>query len=140
MKNWFQKIGYRIAAFMYGRYGQDELNFVILILALILSIVGALPFPWIWLAAPISFALLVWSIFRSFSKNIPKRRRELERYLKIKRKPANAIKLRKNKKRDKKTHCYFKCSKCKAVLRVPKGKGSIIVTCPRCGERIEKNT
>jgi len=88
----------------------------------------------------LALLIMFWTIFRSYSKNIPRRRRELEVYLKIKRKPQNARKLRKNKKRDKKTHCYFKCPTCKAVLRVPRGKGEIIVTCPRCNGRIPKKT
>ena len=145
MKSFFQKIGYKIAAFMYGRYGHDELNTVILVCALVVSlassVVGSLPkLYYFHLFSLLSTALLVWSIFRMLSKNHAKRRKELNVYLKIKNKPANAIKLHKNKKRDKKTHVYFKCHKCRAVLRVPRGKGSIIVTCPRCGERIEKKT
>ena len=145
MKSFFQKIGYKIAAFMYGRYGHDELNTVILVCALVISlassVVGAIPkLYYFHLFSLLSTALLVWSIFRMLSKNHAKRRKELNVYLKIKNKPANAIKLHKNKKRDKKTHVYFKCHKCRAVLRVPRGKGSIIVTCPRCGERIEKKT
>ena len=145
MRNFFQKLRYKIAAFMYGRYGHDELNTVIMVCALVISLVGAIlsSFPKLYyfsLLSLVSTALLVWAIFRMLSKNYTKRRRELEIYLKIKNKPANAIKLHKNKKRDKKTHVYFKCHKCKAVLRVPRGKGNIIVTCPRCKERIEKKT
>ena len=85
-------------------------------------------------------AVLVWSLMRSFSRKIDRRRRELDRYLRIKKPIVNFFKLRRNKWRDRKTHVYFKCPKCKAMLRVPKGKGSIIVTCTRCRERIEKNT
>ena len=145
MKSFFQKIGYKIAAFMYGRYGHDELNTVILVCALVVSlassVVGSLPkLSYFHLFSLLSTALLVWAIFRMLSKNYTKRRKELDIYLRIKSKPANAIKLHKNKRRDKKTHVYFKCHKCRAVLRVPRGKGNIIVTCPRCGERIEKKT
>lgn len=140
MRNWFQKIKYRIARMMYGRYGNDELNIVLLVLALVLSVVGSLPVPYLWLSSVVGLIVLCWTFFRTFSRNIVKRRRELEFYLKIKNKPKNARKLRKNKKRDKKTHVYFKCPKCRAVLRVPRGKGDIIVTCPRCNERIEKRT
>lgn len=140
MRNWFQKIKYSIARMMYGRYGNDELNFVLLISALILSVMGGIPVPFFWICSIVSILLLILALCRTFSKNIFKRRRELERYLAIKNKPRNAWKLHKNKKRDKKTHVYFKCPKCKAVLRVPRGKGEIIVTCPRCQERIEKRT
>lgn len=138
MKAWFQKIGYKLASWMYGRYGNDKLTYVLLISALVLSLLAYLPY--CFFLYFIGMGLLIWSIIRTFSKNIPKRRRELERYMKIHNKFTGFFKLRKNKWRDRKTHVYFKCPKCRAVLRVPKGKGSITVTCPQCGERISKNT
>lgn len=138
MKNWFQKLGYKMASFMYGRYGNDSLTKFLLIAALILMVISWFPhLGWIYFLAA---ALLIWSLTRSFSRRIDKRRRELDCYLKIKNRFFNFFKLMRNKWRDRKTHVYFKCHKCKAVLRVPKGKGSIIVTCTRCHERIEKNT
>lgn len=123
---------------MYGRYGNDELTKFLLILGLVLMIISWFPrLAWVYLLAA---AVLAWSLMRSFSRKLDRRRRELDRYLKIKNKIVNFFKLRRNKWRDRKTHVYFKCKKCKAVLRVPRGKGSIIVTCTRCGDRIEKKT
>lgn len=124
---------------MYGRYGNDELTPVLLITGTVFLLLGYLPFVGIFFYL-LALLTVFWSAFRTFSRNIPKRRRELERWQRIKNKPKNAMRLHKNKKRDKHTHCYFKCPKCKAVLRVPKGKGEIIVTCPRCSTRVEKNT
>lgn len=138
MKNWFQRLGYRMASFMYGRYGNDELTKVLMITSLVLLVLSWIPVLWFFYF--LALAVMIWSLFRSFSKNIFKRRRELDRYLKIKNGFFGFFKLRRNKWRDRKTHTYFKCTKCKSVLRVPRGKGSIIVTCPKCGERIEKNT
>ncbi len=34
-------------------------------------------------------------------------------------------------------HKYFTCESCGAVCRVPKGKGKIMITCPRCGNQIK---
>ena len=139
MKSFFQRLKYSLSRWMYGRYGNDELTWVLLITGTVLLFLGYIPrIGWIFYI--LALTTLFFSTFRGFSRNIPKRRRELDRYLRIKNKPKNAIQLHKNKKRDKKTHVYFKCPKCKAVLRVPKGKGDIIVTCPRCNERVEKNT
>ena len=39
-----------------------------------------------------------------------------------------------------KDHKIFKCPQCKTYLRVPKGKGKILVTCANCGNKIEKKT
>ena len=138
MRNWLQRLGYKMSAFMYGRYGTDELSKFLMISALILMVISWIPN--LGLIYFVAFALMVWSLLRSFSRKLDKRRRELERYRRIKKPIADFLKLSRNKWRDRKTHVYFKCKKCKAVLRVPKGKGSIIVICTRCKDRIEKET
>ena len=138
MRNWLQRLGYKMSAFMYGRYGTDELSNFLMILALILMVVSW--FPNLGLVYFVAFALMVWSLLRSFSRKLDKRHRELERYRRIKKPIADFFKLSRNKWRDRKTHVYFKCKKCKAVLRVPKGKGSIVVICTRCKDRIKKET
>ena len=138
MKNWFEKLGYKMASFMYGRYGNDALTKFLLILALILMVISWIPSLW-WVYL-LALAVMLWSLFRTFSRRFDKRRRELERYLKIQKPIVIFFKLSRNKWHDRKTHVYFKCKKCKAVLRVPKGKGSIVVICTRCKDRIEKET
>ena len=138
MRNWLQRLGYKMSAFMYGRYGNDELTKFLMITALVLMVVSWLPN--LGLVYFVALALMVWSLMRSFSRNLEKRRRERERYLKLRKPIVDFFKLSKNKWRDRKTHVYFKCKKCKAVLRVPKGKGSIVVICTRCKDRIEKET
>ena len=141
MKNLFRRMNERLARLGYGRYGNDELGFVLSLLALALILLSYVPLPYFGIVLPIlSFFVLGYSLFRSFSKNIPRRRRELECYYRIKNAPRRARELRKNKRRDKKTHLYFKCPACRAVLRVPRGKGSITVTCPRCARKTNKKT
>ena len=138
MRNFLERLRYKTATFMYGRYGNDELTKFLMILALILMVVSWLPT--LGLVYFVALALMIWSLFRSFSRNLEKCRRERERYLKLRKPIADFFKLSKNKWRDRKTHVYFKCKKCRAVLRVPKGKGSIVVICTRCKDRIEKET
>ena len=138
MRVFFEKLGRKIASFMYGRYGNDALTKFLLILALILMVVSWIPrLAFVYFLA---LAVMIWSLCRTFSRKFDKRRRELDRYLKIKNGIKNFFKLRRNIWRDRKTHVYFKCKKCKAVLRVPKGKGSIVVICTCCKDRIEKET
>ena len=138
MRNFLERLRYKTACFMYGRYGNDDLTKFLLIVGLVFMIISWFPhLGWFYFLAA---AVLVWSLMRSFSRKIDRRRRELDRYLRIKKPIVNFFKLRRNKWRDRKTHVYFKCKKCKAVLRVPRGKGSIIVTCAKCGDRIEKKT
>ena len=138
MRNFLERLRYKTAAFMYGRYGNDELNNFLLIIALILMVISWIPqLSLVYFAA---LALMVWSLLRTFSRKLDKRRRERERYLRLQKPIVDFFKLSKNKWRDRKTHVYFKCKKCRAVLRVPKGKGSIVVICTRCKDRIEKET
>lgn len=138
MKNWFHKMGARYARMMYGRYGSDELNLFLLIVCMVLLLLSGIPH--LFFLSLLSMAILVWTVFRTYSRKLDKRRREAEVYFGIKRKIKNFFALRKNKWRDRKTHCYFKCKNCRAVLRVPKGKGEIDITCPKCGKITVKKT
>ena len=130
---------------MYGRYGTDTLSKVnlwaytgVLILYTVLRIVFAFALKGNTLAPTIlsicyiviSAALVSLLFFRMFSKNIVKRRAENEKF-------CGFFKLRRNMFRDRKTHVYRKCPKCKAVLRLPKSRGKHTVVCPRCKERFE---
>ena len=138
MRNFLERLRYKTACFMYGRYGNDDLTKFLLILGLVFMVISWFPhLGWFYFLAA---AVLVWSLMRSFSRKIDRRRRELDHYLRIKKPIVNFFKLRRKTWRDRKTHVYFKCKKCKAVLRVPRGKGSIIVTCAKCRDRIEKKT
>ncbi len=139
MKGFFKRIGNGIARWMYGRNGYDELSLALSFVALFLVLLSYIPHVG-FVFSILALAVMLWSVLRTFSKNIPRRRRELAFYYKIKNAPRRSRQLRKNKKRDRKTHRYFKCPKCRSVLRVPRGKGEIIVTCPRCGERTKKKT
>lgn len=125
---------------MYGRYGGDTLNKVYLwtyVAATILYFVSVLFISddavktrtAVWICYLIvSVLLLALIFFRMFSRNIAKRRRENERF-------CGFFKLIRNRVRDRKTHVYRKCPKCRAVLRLPRAKGKHNVVCPRCRER-----
>jgi len=140
MRNFFSDLSYKISVFMQGRYGRDELSrttTIAAIVCLVLSIFRPLHF-----FVYIALAILIWSIYRSFSKNRTARERELEAYRKIKDTIANKFKLIKGMWRDRNTHIYVKCPNCKTYVRIskpPKGK-RIRITCPKCRNTIEKNT
>lgn len=109
-------------------YGNDRLNTLIIAVSLVLMIldifldVFALNILWV--------ALYFWYLFRFFSTNHTARQRELNKYRSL----VGGVKRRWQDKE----HKYLKCPKCSATLRVPRGKGKITVSCPRCGEK--KNT
>lgn len=119
-----------IQKFMMGRYGTDQLSIALLILSMILSLtvrrLNNRVFETLYMI------VLLIPIYRILSKNINKRYAENLKFLKIWnpiRKKANNI-VRRIK--DLKNFRYFKCTNCKQNLRVPRGKGRISITCPKC--------
>ena len=136
--NFLQKLTTKFQQFMVGRYGNDEFTFFLSIVGLILSFFGN--FKYLRILYFVGLFMIVFSLFRSFSKNYEARRKELNWYLRWSIKPKAELKLLGNKIRDRKTHKYFKCNSCKTVLRVPKGRGKIEVTCPKCRAKVIKKT
>ena len=126
-----------LARFMYGRNGTDQLNVALLtayIALLLLRTLLLLLFPLEILA--ICSDVLVWALvivifFRIFSRNLEKRRRENQRFLQWWT-PKRAAYAAWNSRRRDKEHRYFKCRHCGAICRVPRGKGRIEITCPKC--------
>lgn len=133
----FQRMALGVQRFMAGRYGQDALSRHTVWLALIVCILSM--FFWRLPLSIVYMLLLFWAFFRTFSRNIPKRRRELAVYQKFTGRISRFFLLQKNKRRDRKTHRYFKC-RCGASLRVPKGKGEIVLHCPVCHATLHKKT
>ena len=123
--------------FMYGRYGQDQLNLFLLVSYLVLYCIFLftrfVPLYWV------SLALLAWTLFRLLSRNAPRRRAENAKFLKLIGPLQRWFDLRRTIYRDKE-HCYFKCPHCGQQLRVPRGKGKITVTCRSCGASFEEKS
>ena len=122
---------------MYGRYGSDYLSFFLLFLYVVLIFISALPhMAWIsWLA----LAVLLWDLFRMFSRRIDRRRAENARFLALFGPFIRWFKMRRTIHRDK-DHRYFKCPNCGQYLRVPRGKGKITVNCRNCGASFEERS
>ena len=126
----------KLYSFMYGRYGYDTLGKTLLWIYLGVVVAYAVMSIFIDSAMVyvaylvLSSALVIYIIWRAMSRNIAKRRAENEKF-------CGFFKLRRNKWRDRKTHVYRKCPKCRAVLRLPKSKGKHTVLCPRCKNRFE---
>ena len=119
------RIRQAIQGFMLGRYGTDKLNMWILGAGLILCIISLfVPILAVNLALTAgSYILMGLAIFRTLSRNTYKRYRENRRFL---------LFLDRIKDRD---HKYFDCPRCRQPVRVPKGKGKIMITCPKCKEK-----
>lgn len=123
----FHRMGDWFRSFMSGRYGSDRLNLLLVLGGLVLSLLstfvqnlGILVF--------VSYGLLIWAIFRMFSRNIAARQREAAAYSRFKKFFSD----RQNR--------YFACPSCGQTVRVPRKKGKISIKCPRCGQRFDKKT
>ena len=129
-RQFMAKLSASFRAFMAGRYGTDRLNMVILTAGLVVCLVSAfIKAPMVnLLLTAISYALMIWAIFRSVSRQTYKRDQENRKFLQF---------FDRMKDRD---HRYFDCPKCRQVVRVPRGKGKISITCPRCREKFIKKT
>ena len=84
-------------------------------------------------------ALLLYAIFRVFSKNLYKRREENSKFLQWTWKVKNGRSAAKARHADT-AHKHFTCKNCKTICRVPVGKGKVIITCPKCGAQIHGKT
>lgn len=125
----------KLARFMAGRYGTDALYTVILTVCIILAVVNLFVRSWvIWLAM---LLLAAWATFRAMSRNIYKRSKENQFILKIKNSVVFFFNTGIKRFKERKTHVYKKCPKCKAQLRLPRKKGKLKVRCPKCGHSFE---
>ena len=90
----FRRLGASIRKWMYGRYGSDQLNMLLLVLAVILSLTNtiltyALRTSTVYrgIIAPIlsllMYGLLILAMVRMFSRNLSRRERENRRFLQL---------------------------------------------------------
>lgn len=131
---WLRQFAFKLTAalrnFMSGRYGMDKLNMAILWAGVISSLLSALvriqPLNLIFWA--LSYVLMILAIFRILSRNTYKRYQENRKFLQIFDRLKDP------------QHRYYDCPKCRQTVRVPKGKGKIAITCPRCREKFVRKT
>ena len=125
----------RFASFMIGRYGIDRLYYFLLAVCFIFIVINL--FINSLVISILEGGLFLYAIYRVMSRNVYKRQRENEKFIKFVDKPKKFFNLQKCKKRDKKTHVYKKCPSCKNNLRLPRQKGEHTVVCPCCKHRFD---
>ena len=134
MRNFLNRLRYKLSFC----YGTDELNRFLNIVTILLCVLSFIPH--LRFLSLIAFILLIYTSFRTFSRNIYKRRAELDKFLAVKRKIKKKRDFRRLVRRERKEYLYFKCPYCKEYLRVPRGRGKIVVTCRVCKRKIDKKT
>lgn len=129
--NWLRR-------FMMGRYGGDQLSMALLILSFLLTFMAGIIRLQVF--AYISYIPLWMSIFRILSRNIEKRRMENYRFAILMSPVYSWLGKTRNRAIKARTHRWFKCPNCRTRLWVPRGKGKIIITCPKCKTEFKKRT
>ncbi len=124
--NWLRR-------WMYGRYGLDQLSLVFLGAAITVSIVNI--FLRNTIVQAVVFLLVILAFLRVISRNTQRRYQENQAFLRFFRRISAWFRRQADMRRSRKTHKFFKCPACKNTLRVPRGKGKVYITCPKCGER-----
>ena len=125
----FRKLGYKIRSglqnFMRGRYGSDKLNTFLLIVGVVISILSMITGNGIvsFVLTLIAYFLMGLVIFRMLSRNTYQRYQENRKYLRIWERLKD------------KEHKHFDCPRCRQPVRVPRKKGKIAITCPKCKEK-----
>lgn len=124
--------------FMQGRYGQDELSKFLVGFSMALIIVHLLTRNVI--INLLFWVCLIYSYFRMFSKNHSARYAENQKFLALKNKCMYKWENHKRMREQKKIYHIYHCPFCKQKIRIPKGKGSIIITCPKCKQEFGKRS
>ena len=131
---WLRQLGEKLkigfSRFMMGRYGTDKLNTAILMAGVAICVLTLFTKNALldMLLTLLAYGFMFLAIFRSFSRNTYKRYQENRKYLQL----MDRIKDRQ--------HRYYNCPRCHQVVRVPRGKGKIAITCPKCKEKFIKKT
>jgi len=128
---------YKFYRFMQGRYGNDQLNNCLVITGVVSAIINM--FFRSYILTIVSYLFMFLYLFRFFSRNVIKRREENKKFNQFFRpitKRSSVIRKNWSDKNNK----YFICPSCKQTVRVPKGKGSLTITCPTCRTKFDKRT
>ena len=123
---------------MQGRYGTDDFYKFLFWVALLGIVIN-----WFFKSQLLSFAvtlILVYAMYRVLSKNHSARYAENQRYLQATAKIRYWFDQQKKLMEERKYHHIYTCPKCRQKIRIPKGKGKIMIRCPKCHHEFQKRS
>lgn len=127
----------KLYRFMMGRYGSDQFNRFLMLLALVFFVISVFGVRGFYLGG---LACLIYAYFRMLSKNTYKRSLENNRYLQYEYKVKRYFSGWKRNLAQRKTHHIYRCPSCRQKIRIPRGKGKIEIRCPKCGQTFIKKS
>lgn len=130
--------------FLEGRQGMDELSkalfwyglAALLISGLCINLLRGIPstlLSWLGLFA------VIFGFVRAFSRRLAQRELENNAFLAMRAKRRRSFEARKDRFRQRRNYRFFKCPGCGTILRVPRGKGKIHISC-KCGYILYRKT
>lgn len=129
--------------FMQGRYGVDQLNRFLMGLALAL-IIAAIFIPRRYAFGSVldtaGLLLIVYSYYRIFSRDIARRAGENRKYLAKTENIRARFRRERNIMSQRKEYHIYTCPGCRQKIRIPRGKGKIEISCPKCGTKFVKKS
>ena len=128
----------RMTRFMYGRYGNDQLSKLYLGMAMVCLAVNLVTRLDLFYVAGLGF--LIYGMYRSISKDIAKMSAQNQKYLNWR--YQRIVKYNQTKKHlaQRKVYRFYKCPGCSQKVRVPRGRGKIMITCPKCHAEFMKKS
>ena len=127
----------KLQRFMVGRNGMDQLGRFLSFLCCLFLVVslplGSSVFGTFFFA--LALVLLVYGYVRTFSKNLARRQEENRRYLALRDQVTGRLRNGRERLRLRRDYRFYRCPECRTMTRVPKGKGKLRITCPKCGSQ-----
>ena len=120
------KIRDKINVILKSRYGMDDFGKCIILIAMIIHVLGIMIHSSILVG--IAVAIAFFELYRMMSKEVWIRSEENIKYKRY-------IRLWKVRYQERKISRIFMCKSCGRMIRVPKGKGRLQVTCKACGNK-----
>lgn len=120
----------------YITYGYDALSKFLFGITLILIFINIIASSGI--ISLITLFLIIYCYYRLLSKKIPERYKENEQYISIRNKVVGFFKNFKYYADQARHYHIYKCPGCGQKIRIPRGKGNIMVRCPKCNTEFKK--
>ena len=129
--------------FMQGRYGVDQFakfTMGVALVSIVLAIFVNTGSNAGSLLDMLGLVAIVYTYFRIFSRNISKRAQENQKYLSATATIRQRLNKEKNLMKQRKDYHIYTCPSCGQKVRIPRGKGKIKISCPKCHSKFVKRS
>ena len=119
-------------------YGADQLYRVMLIGGAVLVILSNFIFEVFFLL--LGWILVVLAFVRAFSKDYSRRYAENQKFLELTGKIRKVFGKQRYVMEQRKDYHIYTCPQCRQKIRMPRGKGKVEISCPKCHTKFIKKS